>query len=71
MENHMNARRNFLAGAGLAGAGMAGLAIGGAAVSRAAIGAVPEATLQASAATQAPLAPASGRPYSPVVTLNG
>ena len=59
----MNARRNFLTGAGLA--------IAGAAVSRAAMGAVPEAPMQASAATQAPLAPANGRPYNPVVTLNG
>jgi hypothetical protein len=32
---------------------------------------VPEAPSQASPATQPPLAPPSGRPYNPVVTLNG
>ncbi|WP_085317258.1 multicopper oxidase family protein [Derxia lacustris] len=55
-------RRHFLAGAALLGAG---------AVSRAAQAAVPEAPTQASPLTQPPLAPTAGRPYNPVVTLNG
>ncbi|MBL8513134.1 MAG: copper oxidase, partial [Betaproteobacteria bacterium] len=59
----MNSRRNFLGGAGVL--------FGAAAVSRAAMGAVPEAPLQSSAATIAPKHPGSGRPYNPVVTLNG
>ncbi len=33
--------------------------------------AIPEAKIQRSPATQPPLVPASGRPYNPVVTLNG
>jgi FtsP/CotA-like multicopper oxidase with cupredoxin domain len=56
-------RRNFLA----AGATL----LGASAISRAAMGAVPEAPAMASAATQPPLAPAGGPPYTPVVTLNG
>jgi len=58
----MITRRNFLAG---------GAVLGAAAVSRAAVSAVPEAPSQSSAATQPPLAPPNGRPYQPVVTLNG
>ncbi len=58
----MHPRRNFLRAAGLLGA---------AAVSRAAQAAVPEAPTQSSAATQPPLSPSAGRPYNPVVTLNG
>jgi manganese oxidase len=59
----MNNRRNFLSSAGVL--------FGAAAISKAAIGAVPEAALQTGAATAPPLFPASGRPYNPVVTLNG
>jgi FtsP/CotA-like multicopper oxidase with cupredoxin domain len=59
----MNSRRHFLRAAG-------GL-VTAAAVSKAAMGAVPEAPLQTSAATQPPLEPSAGRPYHPVVTLNG
>jgi FtsP/CotA-like multicopper oxidase with cupredoxin domain len=58
----MTTRRNFLRGGALLGA---------AAVSRAAQGAVPEAPMQTSATTQVPPEPSAGRPYSPVVTLNG
>jgi FtsP/CotA-like multicopper oxidase with cupredoxin domain len=58
----MTSRRSFLAGAA---------AVGAAAVSRAALGAVPEAPMQGSPLTQPPLAPLNGRPYHPVVTLNG
>ena len=59
----MSTRRSFLASAG----GLLGAAV----VSRAAMGAVPEAALQTSPRTQAPLEPPNGRPYQPVVTLNG
>ncbi len=62
----MNSRRNFLASAASAGA-----LLTAATVSRAAQGAVPEAPMQNSADTQAPLTPPDGRPYNPVVTLNG
>jgi hypothetical protein len=40
-------------------------------VSRAAQATVPEAPVQTKPDTQPPLAPPSGRPYQPVVTLNG
>lgn len=60
----MVSRRNFL---GQSAAAMLGSAM----VSRAGAAALPDAPLQHSAATQPPLAPASGRPYQPVVTLNG
>ncbi len=55
----MTSRRNFM---GLVGA---------AAVSRAGAASLPEAASQSSAATAAPLTPPNGRPYNPVVTLNG
>ncbi|HZX27563.1 MAG TPA: copper oxidase, partial [Telluria sp.] len=60
----MTSRRSFLSGAGLALAG-------GALVKRSALAAVPEAAAQTSAATLPPPPPASGRPFHPVVTLNG
>jgi FtsP/CotA-like multicopper oxidase with cupredoxin domain len=56
-------RRNFLSSAALA--------VGAGAVSRAAAASIPEAAVADSAATALPLAPPSGRPYNPVVTLNG
>ncbi|WEF34975.1 multicopper oxidase family protein [Pseudoduganella chitinolytica] len=55
-------RRSFLQGAALLGAGM---------VSKAGAATLPEAPVQGSAATAAPLVPPNGRPYNPVVTLNG
>src|SRR5688572_22221107 len=55
-------KRRFLVGAGMLGA---------AAVSKAAMGAVPEAPTTTTPATAPPLTPAAGRPYNPVVTLNG
>jgi len=59
----MNKRRHFLStGATLLGASL---------VSRAGAASLPEAPLQSSSATAAPLAPPNGRPYNPVVTLNG
>jgi manganese oxidase len=60
----MTTRRHFL---GTSGAALLGAAL----VGRAAQGAVPEAPVQTTADTQPPLAPSSGRPYQPVVTLNG
>ncbi|BBK41414.1 exported copper oxidase [Allostella vacuolata] len=57
-------RRVFLGGAGV-------LLTGGGLVGSAAAAGLPEAPSQPSAATQAPLPPPDGRPYNPVVTLNG
>ena len=42
-----------------------------AAVSKVALAALPEPVTQTSPDTQAPLVPPTGRPYNPVVTLNG
>ncbi|MDQ9170064.1 copper oxidase [Oxalobacteraceae bacterium R-40] len=59
----MVSRRDFFMGAGVAlGAGM---------VSRVGAASLPEAPLMNDAKTQPPLVPKTGRPYNPVVTLNG
>ncbi len=58
----MLSRRNLLTGAALLGA---------AAVSRASLSAIPEAAYPAGPRTQVPPLPATGRPFHPVVTLNG
>jgi FtsP/CotA-like multicopper oxidase with cupredoxin domain len=63
----MNNRRNFLA----RGAGAITGAIAAASVSKVAMAALPEPVLQTRPDTMPPLPPASGRPYNPVVTLNG
>lgn len=60
----MFSRRNFLAASA---AGVAGMGL----VSKASLASIPEAVTQSSSATIFPSAPASGRPYNPVVTLNG
>ena len=60
----MTTRRTFLRASG-------GALLGAAVVSRAAQTEVPEAPVQTKPDTQPPLAPSSGRPYQPVVTLNG
>jgi FtsP/CotA-like multicopper oxidase with cupredoxin domain len=60
----MTTRRNFLAGTGAA-------VLGAAAVSRIQAASLPEAPIQGSTETQPPLQPGNGRPYNPVVTLNG
>ena len=60
----MTSRRNFLRGAG-------GALMTAALVNRASHAAVPEAPSQSSAETQPPFMPPDGRPYNPVVTLNG
>jgi FtsP/CotA-like multicopper oxidase with cupredoxin domain len=49
----------------------AGLAVAAAAVSKVAMAALPEPVLQAKPDTMPPLVPSNGRPYNPVVTLNG
>jgi manganese oxidase len=60
----MTSRRHFLHSAAVG-------VLGAAAVSRVGAASLPEAATQTSAATQPPLLPGSGRPYNPVVTLNG
>lgn len=59
-------RRGFFK---LAGLGLAGVAASS--VSKVAMAAIPEIVSTDVAKTQAPLHPNSGRPYNPVVTLNG
>ena len=59
-------RRHFFSGAATVV-----VAASAASVSRVALAALPEAPSQSSADTAAPLTPSSGRPYQPVVTLNG
>lgn len=62
----MTTRRNFLSGAGaITGA------VAAASVAPAALAAIPEPVTQDRPDTMAPLAPPNGRPYRPVVTLNG
>lgn len=60
----MVSRRNFFKGAGA-------LAVSTGLVSRVGAASLPEAATMADAATQSPLPPPNGRPYNPVVTLNG
>jgi FtsP/CotA-like multicopper oxidase with cupredoxin domain len=59
----MSARRRFLFGT-------AGT-IGAAAVSRVSLAALPEPVIQTQPGTMPPLVPSNGRPYTPMVTLNG
>jgi FtsP/CotA-like multicopper oxidase with cupredoxin domain len=60
----MKSRREFFVGA-------AATAVAAASVSRVALAALPEAVTQHKPDTMPPLVPTSGRPYNPVVTLNG
>ena len=62
----MSSRRDFFRFAGIAGG-----AVAAASVSRVAMAALPEPVFQTGPDTMAPLVPNSGRPYNPVVTLNG
>ena len=62
----MYSRRDLLKGLGTIAAG-----VGIASVSRSALAGVPEVISQTSPDTMPPLMPANGRPYNPVVTLNG
>jgi FtsP/CotA-like multicopper oxidase with cupredoxin domain len=59
----MVTRRHFFTGAAAL--------IGAGAVSRIGAASLPEAVTMTSASTQQPLSPPNGRPYNPVVTLNG
>ena len=59
-------RRNFVGAATSITA-----AVSAAAVSKVAMAALPEPVLQTTPDTMAPLVPPTGRPYNPVVTLNG
>jgi FtsP/CotA-like multicopper oxidase with cupredoxin domain len=61
----MKSRRQFFTMAGVAGGAVA------AGVARAALAALPEPVIETEAATRPPLQPSAGRPYNPVVTLNG
>ncbi|MFK0377347.1 multicopper oxidase family protein [Pandoraea sp. NPDC090278] len=60
----MTSRRRFLRDASLA-------VVGAAAVERTSLAALPDAATRSDASTAKPLAPPNGRPYRPVVTLNG
>ena len=60
----MMTRRQFLIGSGAA-------VVGAALVSKAQAASLPEAPIRNQAMTQPPLVPPNGRPYQPVVTLNG
>jgi len=60
----MTNRRSFLTGAGAT-------VLGASMVSKAGAATLPEAHVHTSSATAVPLTPDSGRPYNPVVTLNG
>ena len=65
----MNSRRDFLKTAGLSS--IAGSAIVAASVNKVAFAALPEVVSQTNANTMPPLMPNNGRPYRPIVTLNG
>ncbi len=65
-QNTANTRRNFLGGAGMIAA-----AVTAASVSKVALAAIPEPMMQTKPDTMPPLVPQTGRPYNPVVTLNG
>jgi FtsP/CotA-like multicopper oxidase with cupredoxin domain len=62
----MTSRRRFFELASLTGG-----AVAAATVAKAALAALPEPVIETSPNTRPPLEPASGRPYRPVVTLNG
>ncbi len=52
-------------------ASMTGGAVAAASVAKSALAALPEPVIETTAMTRPPLEPSSGRPYRPVVTLNG
>ena len=60
----MVSRRDFFKGAGA-------VAVSAGLVSRVGAASLPEAATASNASTQPPLSPPNGRPYNPVVTLNG
>ena len=63
----LQSRRKFFASAAAATA----TAVVASSVSRVAMAALPEPVLQTKTDTMPPLVPTSGRPYNPIVTLNG
>ena len=63
MGEEMKTRRNFLRASALA--------LGAGSVSRASLAAAPDVATVEDASTKPPLVPKDGRPYNPVVTLNG
>jgi manganese oxidase len=65
-DSSMFSRRQMLSGGGAITA-----AVAAASVSKVAMAALPEPVVQTQADTMPPLVPQSGRPYNPVVTLNG
>ena len=62
----MTSRRDFFKAAGIAGG-----AVSAATVGRFALAGLPEPVIQSKPDTMPPLVPNTGRPYNPVVTLNG
>ena len=62
----MFSRRSFLTRLGVAGTVAAATS-----VNKVALAALPEPVLQTKPDTMPPLVPSTGRPYNPVVTLNG
>jgi FtsP/CotA-like multicopper oxidase with cupredoxin domain len=66
MENNLFNRRRFFSALGIAGG-----AVAAASVSRVSMAALPEPVMQTRPDTMPPLHPREGRPYNPVVTLNG
>jgi FtsP/CotA-like multicopper oxidase with cupredoxin domain len=66
MTANTTSRRAFLRGAALAG-----VTLGAASVGSAALAGLPEVVSTDKPVTQPPLTPNTGRPYQPVVTLNG
>jgi manganese oxidase len=72
----MLSRRHFFRGAGAATAALSATAlsstaVSASAVSRVALAALPDPVTQTKPDTMPPLVPNTGRPYNPVVTLNG
>ena len=65
-DSQMLSRRHLLRGAGAITAAAAA-----ASVSKVAMAALPEPIIQTKPDTMPPLLPSNGRPYNPVVTLNG
>jgi len=67
----MTSRREFSRREFFKAAALTGGAVAAASVSKVAMSALPEPVLQTSPDTMPPLVPNTGRPYNPVVTLNG
>jgi manganese oxidase len=70
VNNNNLSRRRLLGGAGAYSAAITA-AVAATSVSKVALAALPEAVQQTKPDTMPPLVPSTGRPYNPVVTLNG